>query len=174
VYSSQGSQDSPVYIFITGDSRLPGVFTTGELRFARVFITGESFWTPQSHFTVLRSIQQSLKGLSFKKSSVGCFNSLGTCDLCLQKLPNRKDSYRLPGVLIAAESITNTNNFTNIRKNSKIFPGMSIGTRRSCLMKKTGHEKSCDTVLLKFIKSNAVSFGKNARIAHSPTLSPLC
>jgi hypothetical protein len=43
----------------------------------------------------------------------------------------------------------NTNNSTNIReKKSKSFPGMPIGTRRSCLMKKSGHEKSHDTVPL--------------------------
>jgi hypothetical protein len=39
----------------------------------------------------------------------------------------------------------NTNNSTNIRKNSKSFLGMPIETRRSCLMKKTGHKKSRDT-----------------------------
>jgi hypothetical protein len=39
-----------VFVFITGESRLPGVFTTGELRLAGVFITGGSFWTPGSHF----------------------------------------------------------------------------------------------------------------------------
>jgi hypothetical protein len=37
----------------------------------------------------------------------------------------------------------------NIRKNLKSFLGMPIGTRRSCLMKKTGHEKSRDTVPLR-------------------------
>jgi hypothetical protein len=37
---------------------------------------------------------------------------------------------------------------TNIRKNSKSFLGMPIGTRRSCLMEKTGDEKSRDTVPL--------------------------
>jgi hypothetical protein len=42
----------------------------------------------------------------------------------------------------------NTNNFTNILKNSKSFLGMPIGTRRSCSMKKTADEKSRDTVLL--------------------------
>jgi hypothetical protein len=57
---------------------------------------------------------------------------------------------RLPGVYIAGESITYTNNSTNIRKNSKSFLGMSIGTRGSCWMKKkTGHEKSRDTVPFK-------------------------
>ncbi len=97
---------------------------------------------------IVRSIQQSLKGVSFQKSSVHYFKSLGTCDLCLQKLPNLKDSNRLPGEFIAGESITNTNNSMNTQNNSKSFLGMPIGTRRSCLMKKTGHEKSHDTVLL--------------------------
>jgi hypothetical protein len=40
----------------------------------------------------------------------------------------------------------NTNNSMNIRKNLKSFLGMPIRTRRSCLMKKTGHEKSRGTV----------------------------
>ncbi len=72
-----------------------------------------------------------------------------TCDICLQKLQNLKDSNRLPGVFIAGESITNTNKSTNIRKNSKSFLGMPIGTRRSCLLKKTVHEKSRETVPLR-------------------------
>ncbi len=58
------------------------------------------------------------------------------------------DSNRLPGVFITGESITNTNNSTNIIKNLKLFLGLPIGTRISCLMKKTGHEKSRDTVPL--------------------------
>jgi hypothetical protein len=66
-----------------------------------------------------------------------------------EKLPYFRDSSRLPGVFITGESITNTNNSTNIRKNSKSFLGMPFGTRRSCLMKKTGDEKSRDTVPLK-------------------------
>jgi hypothetical protein len=123
-------------VFIAGESRLPGVFTTGELRLSSVFITGESFWTPGVILLILMSTQQSLKGLSFQKSFVGYCNSLGKCDLCLKKLPNLKDSNRLPGVFIARESITNTNNSTNIRQNSKSFLCLSIGTRRSCLMKK--------------------------------------
>ncbi len=80
---------------------------------------------------------------------MSCINSLGTCNLCLQKLPYLRDSNRLPGVFITGESITNTNNSTNILKKSKSFLGLPIGTRRSCLMKKTGHEKSRDTVPLK-------------------------
>ncbi len=152
---SKYTKKSTPWVFITGESRLPCVFTTGELRLASIFITGESFWTSGSHFTDLRSIQQSLKGLSFKKSSVGYLNSLGTCDICVQKLPNLKDFNRLPGVFIAGESITNTNNSTNIRKNSKSVLGMSIGTRRRCLVKKTGHEKSHGTVPLMF--SNMVN-----------------
>jgi hypothetical protein len=85
------------------------------------------------------------KGSIILKSSVSYFNSLGKCDLSLQKLPNIKDSNRLPGVFIAGESITNTNNSTNIRKNLKSVLDMPNGTSRRCLMKKTGHEKSRDT-----------------------------
>jgi hypothetical protein len=44
---------------------------------------------------------------------------------------------RLPGVFITGESITNTNNFMNIRKNSKSLLDVPTGTRRSCLKKKT-------------------------------------
>jgi hypothetical protein len=60
-----------------------------------------------------------------------------------------KECNRLPGVLIAGKSITNSNNSTNIRKNSKSFLDVPIGTRRSCLQKKTGDEKSRDTVRLR-------------------------
>ncbi len=59
-----------------------------------------------------------------------------------------KDSNQLPGGFITGESITNTNNSTNIRKNSKLFLCMPIGTRSSCMIKKTGDEKSRDTVPL--------------------------
>jgi hypothetical protein len=45
-------------------------------------------------------------------------------------------------------TITNSNNSSNIRKNSKSFLGMSNGTRRRCLMKKTRAKKSRDTVPL--------------------------
>ncbi len=43
---------------------------------------------------------------------------------------------RLPGSEYTRESITNSNNSSNIRKNSKSFLGMSNGARRRCLMKK--------------------------------------
>jgi hypothetical protein len=66
----------------------------------------------------------------------------------LKKLSNPRDSYRLPGGEYTGESITNTNNSTNICLDSKSFLGMPIGTRRSCLMKKTGGQKSRDTVPL--------------------------
>jgi hypothetical protein len=65
-----------------------------------------------------------------------------------KKLPYFRDSNRLPGVYITGESIMNTNNSMNIRKNSKSFLGMPIGTRRSCLKEKTEDEKSRDTVPL--------------------------
>jgi hypothetical protein len=64
------------------------------------------------------------------------------------KIAESKDSNRLPDVFITGESITNTNNSTNIQKNSKSVLGMPIGTRRRCLMKKTRPEKSRDTVPL--------------------------
>jgi hypothetical protein len=80
----------------------------------------------------------------------------GTCDLCLQKLPNLKDSNRLSGVFIAGEAITNTNNSTNIQKNSKSVLGMPIGTMRRCLMKKTGHKKSRDTVPLTLTRCKVI------------------
>ncbi len=56
---------------------------------------------------------------------MGYFNYLGTCALCMEKLPNLRDSNR---------------------KNSKSFLGVSVGTRISCLMRKTGDEISRDTV----------------------------
>jgi hypothetical protein len=55
---------------------------------------------------------------------------------------------RLPGSEYTGESITNSNNSSNIQKNSKSFLGMSNGTRRRCLMKKTRIKKSRDTVPL--------------------------
>jgi hypothetical protein len=135
-------------VFITGESRLPGVFTTGESRLLGVFITGESFWTPGSCFTDFKDHTAIFKGIIILKINWGYFNSIGTCNLCLKKLPYFRDSNRLPGVFITRGSITNMNNSPNIRKNSKSLLGMPIGTRRNCLMKKTGDEKYCDTVPL--------------------------
>ncbi len=56
---------------------------------------------------------------------------------------------RLPGSEYTRESITNTNNSSNIRKNLKSFLGVSNGTRRRCLMKKTRVKKSRDTIPLR-------------------------
>jgi hypothetical protein len=53
-----------------------------------------------------------------------------------------------PGAFITGESLTNTNNSTNIRKNSKSFLEMPIASRKNCLKKKTREEKSRDTVTL--------------------------
>jgi hypothetical protein len=47
-----------------------------------------------------------------------------------------KDSNQLPGGFITGESITDTNNSTNIRKNLKLFLCIPIGTRSSCMIKK--------------------------------------
>ncbi len=89
-------------------SRSPSEFTTGELRLAGVFITGESFWTPGSHFTNFKENTTIFKGSINIKLTVGYFNYLGTCDLCLQKLHNLRDSNRFPSVFTAGESIKNT------------------------------------------------------------------
>jgi hypothetical protein len=74
------------------------------------------------------------------------FNYLGTFDFSLKKLPYLNDSNRLFGVFITGESTTNTINSRNNKKKCKAFLGMSIGTRRSSLMNKTGEGKSRDTV----------------------------
>jgi hypothetical protein len=55
---------------------------------------------------------------------------------------------QLSGSEYTGESITNSNNSSNIRKNSKSFLGVSNGTRRRCLMKKTRVKKSRDTIPL--------------------------
>ncbi len=55
---------------------------------------------------------------------------------------------QLPGDEYTGESITNSNNSSNIRKISKTFLGVSNGTRRRCLMKKNRVKKSHDTVSL--------------------------
>jgi hypothetical protein len=55
---------------------------------------------------------------------------------------------RLPGSEYTGESITNSNYSSNIRKNLKSFLGVSNGTRKKCLMKKTRVKKSRDTVPL--------------------------
>jgi hypothetical protein len=56
--------------------------------------------------------------------------------------------YSTPQCIHRRESITNTNNSTNIRYNSKSFLDAPIGTRGSCLMKKAGEERSRGTVPL--------------------------
>ncbi len=53
---------------------------------------------------------------------------------------------RLPGSEYSGESIRNSNNSSNIRKNSKSFLGVSNETRRRYLMKKIRVKKSRDTV----------------------------
>jgi hypothetical protein len=80
--------------------------------------------------------------------SVGYFNYLRTCDLCLKKTASPKESNRLPGELLTGESITNTNNSMNIQKNYKSFMDVPIGISRNCFKKKTGDEKPRDTVPL--------------------------
>ncbi len=67
-----------------------------------------------------------------------------------EKSASPKVSNRLPGIFLTGKSITNTNTSMNIRKNSKSSLDVSIGTRRICLKKKTGEEKSHDTDPLRF------------------------
>ncbi len=64
------------------------------------------------------------------------------------------DESRLPGSEYTGESITNSNNSSNIRKNSKSCLAVFNGTRRSCLMRKTRVKKSRDTVPLRHGKWN--------------------
>ncbi len=60
---------------------------------------------------------------------------------------------QLLGCEYTVELITNSNNSSNIRKNSKSFLGVSNGTRRKCLMIKTRVKKSRDTVPLSQLRS---------------------
>ncbi len=55
---------------------------------------------------------------------------------------------QLPGSEYTGESITNSNNSSNIQKNSKFFLGVSNETRRRWLIKKNRVKKSRDTVPL--------------------------
>jgi hypothetical protein len=81
VYSSQASRDSPVY----------------SPEGSRDFLMYSMYSSPGSRFghrgvvlPTFRNIQQSLMIISFWKLTVGYFNYLGTCDLCLNKLPYRR------------------------------------------------------------------------------------
>ncbi len=89
-------------VFITGMLRLLGVFTTRESRLANLFITGKSFWTPGSHFTDFKEHRTIFRGSIMLKIDCRLLycNYLGTCVLCLQKLPNLRDSNLLPGLFI--------------------------------------------------------------------------
>ncbi len=67
------------------------------------------------------------------------------------RLPGNEytEESRLPCSEYTGELITNSNNCSNIRNNSKSCLDVSNGTRRRCLMKKTRVTKSRDTVPLK-------------------------
>jgi hypothetical protein len=79
VYSSPGNQDSPVYS--PQESQDSPVYSSLVSRFG----TGESFTNLREHTTIF-------KGSIILKSTVGYFNDLERCYLCLQKLPNLRDS----------------------------------------------------------------------------------
>ncbi len=70
---------------------------------------------------------------------------------------------RLPGCKYTRESITDSNNSSNIRKNSKSFLGVSKETRRRCFMKKNRVKKSRDTVPLTVLLHRMIyrTMGKN-------------
>jgi hypothetical protein len=93
---------------LTNLGRLPGVFTTGESQLPCDEYTRESR-LPGDEYTG----ESRLPGDEYTGES------------------------RLPGSEYTRVSITNSNNSSNIQKNSKSFLGVSNGTRRRCLMKKT-------------------------------------
>jgi hypothetical protein len=95
-------------------SRLPSVFITGESILTSVFITGELFWTPGIHFADFKENTTIFNGSIILKIDCKLLQLPSACDLCLQKLPNLRDSNCLPDVFITRESITNTNKFANI------------------------------------------------------------
>ncbi len=80
------------------------------------------------------------------------------------RLPGNENTgeSRLPGSEYTGESITNSNNSLNIRKKLKSFLGLSNGTRRRCLMKKTRVKKSRDTIPLKGL-SHKIEPGKQVQ-----------
>jgi hypothetical protein len=64
-----------------------------------------------------------------------------------EKIALPKNSNQLPGVFITGESVMNTNNSTNIQKNSKSSPDAYLDQEK-LFEEKTGDEKSHDTVPL--------------------------
>jgi hypothetical protein len=80
--------------------------------------------------------------MSFKKDCWLLFNYLGTCGLCLNKLPHPKILIDSPVYSSPGESIMNTNNSTNIRTKTKSFLVVPIGTRRSRFKKKKTETKN--------------------------------
>jgi hypothetical protein len=74
----------------------------------------------------------------------------GVVDTCEEFLTGVNDTGKacFPGVIDTGEAPNFSNFCTKIRKNSKLFLSMPIGTRRSSLTKKTGGEKSRGTVPL--------------------------
>jgi hypothetical protein len=64
-----------------------------------------------------------------------------------EKIASPKDLNWLPGVFVSGESITNSNNSTNIWKYLKSFLDVPIGTKSSSLKKKTSDEKFCTLFL---------------------------
>ncbi len=118
-------------------NRLPGVFNTMESRFPGGFIIGESFWTLGSLYTNFEEYTIIFTGHVILKTDCSSLELLWKMWFMFEKVAPPKVSYRLPGIFITGESITNTNNYLMIiKKKLKSFLDVLIGTRRSCLKKK--------------------------------------
>jgi hypothetical protein len=75
------------------------------------------------------------------KMSIGYFNCLRTCDLCLKKIASPKDSNRLPGVLSPGSQLRIGITPRIFEKNSKSCLEVPIGNRRSIFKKKKRRQK---------------------------------
>ncbi len=171
-----GCFNSPVVN--TSGSRLPGVFRTSirtglQRNFLVIKRPGSKDSLPSVLITGKSQLPEVLCTSSFFVNQVRP-TTPGNFDSLVMNTPSSNDSTeenttgsRTPRWWIPyyGESITNSNNSSNIRKNSKSFLRMSNGTRRSCLMKKQREKISwnCPFVLSKFLffkmsKFNAGNF----------------
>ncbi len=102
-----------------------------------VFTTGELFWTPGTHSTNFSEHATTPEGMIIiHKLTVNYLIYLITWYLCLQQQnPYRRNSNRLYGDEYTGDSMKIMNDSPFIRQNWKSF-WMSIGAKRSCLMKK--------------------------------------
>jgi hypothetical protein len=140
VYSSLGSWDSPVYSLPRSQPKLVYKRTlleqnTLDSQDSSVINTLGSldslvYYSPESLFVyipVLVLVQSTLR------SRLPVYSSQGSRDSTVYSSPGSQLQIRITPWIF---------------KKIETFPDMPIGTRRSCLMKKTRDEKSCDTVPL--------------------------